>query len=43
MKISTVKSKSGEEVELEAIAQLGIGLEHAKWQSTLLLLTCTTP
>lgn len=25
---------SDEEVELEAIAQMGIGLEHAKWQAT---------
>lgn len=32
--IPIMKLKEGEEVELEAIAQLGIGLEHAKWQPT---------
>ena len=32
--IPILKLKEGEEVELEAIAQLGIGLEHAKWQPT---------
>ena len=33
-RIPLLKLRDGEEVELEAIAQLGIGLEHAKWQST---------
>jgi len=32
--IPLLKLKEGEEVELEAIAKLGIGLEHAKWQPT---------
>lgn len=32
--IPILKLKEGEEVELEAIAQLGIGLEHAKWEPT---------
>lgn len=32
--IPILKLKEGEEVELEAIAQLGTGLEHAKWQPT---------
>lgn len=32
--IPLVKLKEGEEVELEAIAQLGMGSEHAKWQPT---------
>ena len=32
--IPLIKLKEGEEVELEAIAQLGIGAEHAKWQPT---------
>ena len=32
--IPLVKLKEGEEVELEAIAQLGLGKEHAKWQPT---------
>jgi DNA-directed RNA polymerase subunit D len=32
--IPIMKLREGEEVELEAIAQLGIGLEHAKWQPT---------
>jgi len=32
--IPLVKLKEGEEVELEAIAQLGVGGEHAKWQAT---------
>jgi len=32
--IPLVKLKEGEEVELEAIAQLGLGEEHAKWQPT---------
>jgi len=32
--IPIIKLKEGEEVELEAIAQLGIGTEHAKWQPT---------
>ena len=32
--IPLLKLKEGEEVELEAIANLGIGLEHAKWQPT---------
>lgn len=32
--IPILKLREGEEVELEAIAQLGIGLEHAKWQPT---------
>ncbi|NYB52768.1 MAG: DNA-directed RNA polymerase subunit D [Methanobacteriaceae archaeon] len=32
--IPIVKLKEGEEVELEAIAQLGVGEEHAKWQPT---------
>ena len=33
-RIPLLKLREGEEVELEAIAQLGIGLEHAKWQPT---------
>ena len=33
-RIPLLKLRDGEEVELEAIAQLGIGLEHAKWQPT---------
>ena len=33
-RIPLLKLREGEEVELEAIAQLGIGLEHAKWQAT---------
>ena len=32
--IPLVKLKEGEEVELEAIAKLGLGVEHAKWQPT---------
>lgn len=32
--IPLLKLGENEEVELEAIAQLGIGLEHAKWQPT---------
>lgn len=32
--IPIVRLRDGEEVELEAIAQLGIGKEHAKWQAT---------
>jgi DNA-directed RNA polymerase subunit D len=32
--IPLVKLKEGEEVELEAIAQIGTGEEHAKWQPT---------
>lgn len=32
--IPLVKLQEGEELELEAIAQLGIGSEHAKWQPT---------
>ena len=32
--IPLVKLKEGEEVELEAIAQLGLGSDHAKWQPT---------
>jgi DNA-directed RNA polymerase subunit D len=32
--IPLLKLREGEEVELEAVAQLGIGLEHAKWQPT---------
>lgn len=32
--IPLLKLRDDEEVELEAIAQLGIGLEHAKWQPT---------
>jgi DNA-directed RNA polymerase subunit D len=32
--IPLVKLKEGEEVELEAIAQLGVGGDHAKWQPT---------
>lgn len=32
--IPIMKLREGEEVELEARAQLGIGLEHAKWQPT---------
>ncbi len=32
--IPLLKLKEGEEVELEAIAKLGTGLEHAKWQPT---------
>ncbi len=33
-RIPLLKLRDDEEVELEAIAQLGIGLEHAKWQPT---------
>jgi DNA-directed RNA polymerase subunit D len=32
--IPLVKLREGEEVELEAIAQLGTGTQHAKWQPT---------
>jgi len=32
--IPLLKLKEGEEVELEAVAKLGIGMEHAKWQPT---------
>ncbi|MEG3224015.1 MAG: DNA-directed RNA polymerase subunit D [Methanobacteriales archaeon Met13] len=32
--IPLVKLQEGEEVELEAVAQLGTGLDHAKWQPT---------
>ncbi len=32
--IPLLRLKEGEEVELEAVAKLGIGLEHAKWQPT---------
>ncbi len=32
--IPLLKLRDDDEVELEAIAQLGIGLEHAKWQPT---------
>jgi DNA-directed RNA polymerase subunit D len=32
--IPLIKLKEGEEVELEAIAQLGLGSEHVKWQPT---------
>jgi DNA-directed RNA polymerase subunit D len=32
--IPLVKLREGEEVELEAVAQLGMGSEHAKWQPT---------
>ncbi|MCC7564604.1 MAG: DNA-directed RNA polymerase subunit D [Methanobacterium sp.] len=32
--IPLIKLKEGEEVELEAIAQLGMGKDHAKWQPT---------
>lgn len=32
--IPLLRLEEGEEVELEAIAKLGIGLEHAKWQPT---------
>ncbi len=32
--IPLVKLREGEEVELEAVAQLGRGSEHAKWQPT---------
>ena len=32
--IPLLKLREGEEVELEAIAKLGIGMEHAKWQPT---------
>lgn len=32
--IPLVKLKDGEEVELEAIAKLGLGGDHAKWQPT---------
>jgi len=34
-RIPLLKLKEGEEVELEATANLGIGLEHAKWQPTV--------
>jgi len=33
--IPLLKLKEGEEVELEATANLGMGLEHAKWQPTV--------
>jgi len=33
--IPLLKLKEGEEVELEATANLGIGLEHSKWQPTI--------
>lgn len=33
--IPLLKLKEGEEVELEATANLGTGLEHAKWQPTV--------
>ena len=32
--IPIVRLQEGEEVELEAIAELGLGSEHAKWQAT---------
>jgi DNA-directed RNA polymerase subunit D len=32
--IPLIKLREGEEVKLEAVTQLGIGLEHAKWQPT---------
>lgn len=32
--IPLLKLRGDEEVELEAVAQLGVGLEHAKWQPT---------
>jgi DNA-directed RNA polymerase subunit D len=32
--IPLVKLKEGDEVELDAIAQIGTGMEHAKWQPT---------
>lgn len=32
--IPIVELREGEEVELEAIAELGLGSEHAKWQAT---------
>ena len=32
--VPLLKLKEGEEVELEATANLGIGVEHAKWQPT---------
>ena len=32
--IPLLKLREGEEVELEGVAKLGIGLEHAKWQPT---------
>lgn len=32
--IPIVRLREGEEVELEAIAELGLGSEHAKWQAT---------
>ncbi|MCK9151344.1 DNA-directed RNA polymerase subunit D [Methanobacterium alcaliphilum] len=32
--IPLLKLKDNQEVELEAIAQLGIGIEHAKWEPT---------
>ncbi len=32
--IPLLKLRGDEEVELEAVAQLGTGLEHAKWQAT---------
>ncbi len=32
--IPLVKLKEGEELDLEAIAQLGLGKDHAKWQPT---------
>ncbi len=32
--IPLVKLEENQEIELEAIAQLGVGLEHAKWQPT---------
>ena len=33
--IPLLKLKEGEEVELEATANLGVGLDHAKWQPTI--------
>jgi len=36
--IPLLKLKEGEEIELEATANLGVGLDHAKWQPTV---TCT--
>lgn len=32
--IPIVRLREGEEVELEAIAEIGLGSEHAKWQAT---------
>lgn len=34
--IPILKLGEGEEVELEAIANLGVGLQHAKWQPTVI-------